>query len=69
MTSLGAWHTDTSHMIHVSEIPMLNAIYHYYEVSGEINSLHLLHTILLLLLCFYLVSIIKQKSNIFSELD
>jgi hypothetical protein len=56
-------------MIHVSEIPMLNAIYHYYEVSGEINSLHLLHTILLLLLCFYLVSIIKQKSNIFPELD
>jgi hypothetical protein len=48
---------------------MLNAIYHYYEVSGEINSLYFRHTILSLLLCFYLVSITKQKSNIFSELD
>jgi hypothetical protein len=50
---------------------MLNAIYHYYEINDEINSLYLLHTILLLLLllCFYLVSITKQKSNIFSELD
>jgi len=58
-----------SHIIHVSEILMLNAIYHYYEVSGEINSLHLLDTILLLLLCFYLVSITNQKPKIFSELD
>jgi len=37
-TSLGAWQTHTSHIIHVSEILMLNAIYHYYEVSGEIFS-------------------------------
>jgi hypothetical protein len=48
---------------------MLNAIYHYYDISGEINSLYLLHTILLLVLCFYLVSITKQKSNILAELD
>jgi hypothetical protein len=40
---------------------MLNAIYHYYEISGEINSLYLLHTILLL--CFYLVSITKKKKK------
>jgi hypothetical protein len=47
---------------------MLNVIYHYYEVSNEINSLYLLHTILFLLLCFYLVSIKKLKPNIFFEL-
>jgi hypothetical protein len=46
-----------SHIIHVSEIFMLKAIYHYYEVSGEINHLYLLHTVLLLLLYFYLVSV------------
>jgi hypothetical protein len=46
---------------------MLNAIYHYYEINDEINSLYFLHTILLL--CFYLVLITKQKSNIFYELD
>jgi hypothetical protein len=40
---------------------MLNAIYHYYEISGEINSLYLLHSILLL--CFYLVSITKKNNN------
>jgi hypothetical protein len=67
--SLGTRQTYTSHIIHISEIFMLNVIYRYYEVSGEINSLYLFHTILLLLLCFYLVSIIKQKSNIFPELD
>jgi len=44
---------------------MLNAIYHYYEISSEINPLYLLQLILLLLLCSYLVSIEKQKSNIF----
>jgi hypothetical protein len=57
------------HIIRVSEISMLNAIYHYYEVSGKINFLYLLHTIVILLLCFYLVSITKQKLNIFSELN
>jgi hypothetical protein len=46
-----------SPIIHVSEILMLNAIYHYYEVSGEINPLYLLQLILRLLLRFYLVSI------------
>jgi hypothetical protein len=38
MTSLGALQTHTSHIIHVCEILMLNVIYHYYEVSGEINT-------------------------------
>jgi hypothetical protein len=51
---------------------MLNTIYRYIEVSGEINSLYLLYTILLLLLCFYLISIIKKQTNkqtnLFSEL-
>jgi hypothetical protein len=59
----------TSHIIHVSEMLMLNAIYHYNAVSGEINSLYLFQLILLLLLCSYLVSIEKQKANIFSELN
>jgi hypothetical protein len=36
--SLGALQTHTSHIIHVCEIIMLNVIYHYYEVSGEINT-------------------------------
>jgi len=58
-------HTHTSHIIYVSEIFMLNAIYHYYAVSGEINPLYLLQLILLLLLRFYLVSIEKQKSTSF----
>jgi hypothetical protein len=48
---------------------MLNAIYHYYEVSGEINPIYLLQLILLLLVRFYLVSNENQKSNVFSELD
>jgi len=64
MTLLGAWQTHTSHIIHVSEIPMLKAIYYYYEVSGEINSLYLLHTILYLLLCFYLSFNYKTKNQI-----
>jgi hypothetical protein len=51
------------------EILMLNAIYHNFEVSSEINPLYLLQLILLLLLRFYLVSITNQKSNIFSKLD
>jgi hypothetical protein len=61
----------TSHIIHVSEMLMLNAIYHYNAVSGEINSLYLFQLILLLLLLLrsYLVSIEKQKANIFSELN
>jgi hypothetical protein len=67
MTSLGAWHTLTSPNIHVYEIIMLNIIYYYDEIRGKINSLYLLRTILLL--CFYLVSITKQKPNIFFELD
>jgi hypothetical protein len=50
-TSLDAWQIRKSHIINVSEVLMLNAIYHYYKVSGEINFLYLLHTILLLLLC------------------
>jgi hypothetical protein len=48
---------------------MLNAIYHYYAVRGEINPLYFRQLILLLLLRFYLVSIENKKSNIFSELD
>jgi len=32
--------THTSHNIHVLEIHMLNAIYHYDEVRGEINPLY-----------------------------
>jgi hypothetical protein len=34
-------HTHTSHNIHLREIPMLNAIYHYDEVRGEINPLYI----------------------------
>jgi hypothetical protein len=47
---------------------MLNTIYHYYKVNGEINSLYLLQLILTLLLGFHLVKIANKKSNIFSEL-
>jgi hypothetical protein len=68
MTSLGVWQTHISH-INVSEMLMLNAIYHYYAVRGEINPLYFRQLILLLLLRFYLVSIENKKSNIFSELD
>jgi hypothetical protein len=68
---LGAWQIHTSHIIYVSEIPMLTMVYHHYEVSGEINSLYLLHFILLLLLCIYIKFQLqkKKKSNIFSQLD
>jgi hypothetical protein len=52
-----------SHIIHVNEIFMLNVIYHYYEARDEINPLYLFHTILSLLLCFYLVSITKKKTK------
>jgi hypothetical protein len=53
-----------SHIIHVSEILMLNAIYHYYEVSGKTNFLDFLHTILSLLLYFYLSFNYKTKNQI-----
>jgi len=33
-------HTHMCHIIHVREISMLNAIYHYDEVRGEINPLY-----------------------------
>jgi hypothetical protein len=39
-TSLGVWYTHTSHNIHVREILMLNSIYHYDEVRGEIKPLY-----------------------------
>lgn len=32
-------YTYMSHIIFISEILMLNAIYHYYEVSGEVSPL------------------------------
>jgi hypothetical protein len=62
-TSLSAWQTHMSHIIHVSEILMLNTIYHYYAVSGEINPVYLLQLFLLLLLRSYLVSIEKTKNK------
>jgi hypothetical protein len=58
-----------SHIIHVHKIFMLNAIYHYYEVRGEVNLLYLFQLTFLLVLYFYLVSIANQKSKIFSEID
>jgi len=61
--------THTSHNIHVREIFMLNAIYHYDEVRGEINPLYFSWLFYTFNYIFYLVSIEKQNSNIFSELD
>jgi hypothetical protein len=56
-TSLGARQTHTSYIIHVSEILMLNAIYHYYDVSDEINSLYdLLQTSYLIITFMFLFS-------------
>jgi len=42
---------------------MLNRIYRYYEVSGEINSLYLLHTILLFTFMFLFSFNYKTKTK------
>jgi len=67
MISLGAGHTLTSPNTHVQVIPLIIVIYHYYEVSGEINTLSfsLLHSHLLLRI---LVIIDTKTINSFSRL-
>jgi hypothetical protein len=67
MTSLGAWHTLTSPNTHVHVISLIIAIYHYYEISSEINTLSfsLLHSHIFL----HILVIIDIKTiNSFSEL-